>query len=187
MPTLARILIKGELETDVHGTGLREEVCKIAKSFQIEGRVENIKGLPVVQVVCKKDKSAAFIDNLRKELPRHSLFGNIKIQDPQDYILADYEKLKDEFEIVRSDELTEMVWALQGAGKMFRHAQKAQMETRANSMMAAVRAELISMMNVCDDIQAGYITRFCPVATEHFIKEPPELDDTPIERLREFY
>lgn len=108
--------IIGEDETDIHGGGYRVRIMKFAKEQGVLGSVRNIKFKPEIEVrLIKENKEQAekFKDDLKTKLKEPKL----KFDDVC-YFQDNDDNYKD-FTVVREDELTEMVWALQGAGQIF--------------------------------------------------------------------
>ena len=127
MDKVWRIRFYGDTIGGVQGAGLRELIEKVAKKDMV-GYVKNVKNEPIVELVCRpktaigdKEERQA-IDDLRKaiesEIPFNplielSLTNPIVVEGPQ----TCFEDFKD-FKLIREDDSTELVWAMQGAGKL---------------------------------------------------------------------
>lgn len=123
--------IFGHDETDLHGGFYRVRIMHFANDYLekhkslIRGSVKNIKYKAEIEVrvVAETEKIAGeFKNNLDKELN-----GNRKEKLTFGNLYAGEEETEEEitdFKVIREDELTEMVWALQGAGGVFQDASK---------------------------------------------------------------
>jgi hypothetical protein len=89
------------------------------------------------------------------------------------------------FEIEREDDLTEMVWALQNAGK----ALMLQEDLKKESMNRALRYEIEAFKEVLSQISDGirFPECFPTVAIEGFLRTPPERNDNLITTLYTLY
>lgn len=118
----------GTTTSDVQGIGLREEIQKLAltNTPQIKGFVQNVKGAPIVKVqIIDEDRNHtnSFVKMLEEKVNEHSKkFDHdappVKKDIADETVDIDAEEYAS-FKVVREDDLTEMVWALQGAGKTF--------------------------------------------------------------------
>ncbi len=111
-----RFSIKTNNETEIFGRNNRIAIQKFAKESKINGTVRNLKGkaeieifivaesLDEVLILCEKINNETQING---QLTTISEATWCKVEDFKD------------FELIREDELTEMVWALQGAGREF--------------------------------------------------------------------
>lgn len=113
--------ITGKDETEIHGKLYRVEIKKIASKSKIRGSVRNIKFNPEIEVklaIEEKDAALGFKKSLEQTL-------NEPKEDEEKFAFSDLRSFEDDdekyrdFAVLREDELTEMVWALQGAGGVF--------------------------------------------------------------------
>lgn len=119
-----RFLIKGKDETEVHGIMLRRKIKQMADKEKLCGSVKNIKHKPEIEIkiASNKEDSEKFRESTEKALNE-----KVKAKDEEEkynftqLFCIEGEKAEDykEFAVIREDELTEMVWALQGAGDVF--------------------------------------------------------------------
>lgn len=115
-----RILINGGEEHSVHGRRLRRKIKEIADGGGFRGSVRNIKDKPQVEIrIVGGEAAENFSGRILKAINEgKSGFSGLQMEGP--YGLGG-EKAGDYhgFKVIREDELTEMVWALQGAGDIF--------------------------------------------------------------------
>lgn len=175
-----KFIVKGDTPTDVHGVNLRESIQKLAlnKEFKLEGQVRNLKGTDQLEVICQTD-SEDLVETLREaiktKIPEKNILvepKNIKISEKneiQDATLKNFET----FEIVREDELTEMAWALQSAGK----AVLSQDKVRAKNLIRGIQQEIELIRQHIVNIrnkENKHRIRFILLAIKNLLKEPPE-------------
>ncbi|MFH0890067.1 MAG: hypothetical protein V1836_02895 [Candidatus Aenigmatarchaeota archaeon] len=179
-----KIIVVGESESDVQGTDLREDIKKVATSLGINARIENVKDKSEVKVICESDKA-------------DSLYKGIKIlvdkanEDDKLYFIKDV-KLPDDrifdntdLDLVREDDLSEMVWALRGAGRAFKKLadetkklEERKQKVKTESMFTGLRYEINSISE-----HVGFLrskernSDFQLFTIEHFLKEPIVLND----------
>ena len=122
---LCTFKINGKDESELHGKQYRVLLKKLADKKGVKGSVRNIKYKSQIEVKLDlEDKAQA--EEIRKfmkeELETYDQdtqvleFGELcQIEDDMKY---------DDFSVIREDELTEMVWALQGAGDVFYKSSK---------------------------------------------------------------
>jgi hypothetical protein len=118
--------IAGSDESDIHGHLLRLAIKREATKCGLHGSVRNIKFEPKIEVkMVASDISQAqgFIEKL-KQLPCLNGFMFEPIYEQHGEIKEKYY----DFKVIREDELTEMVWALQGAGEEFAKSAKTNLE-----------------------------------------------------------
>lgn len=115
----------GKNNEDLHGITFREEIKKIASNLGVLGNVKNIKRNGTVEVICEVKTSSVADQFYNQILSSQNPMISEKI-DPQKskrtQLSFDPEENSPKFEdfnIIREDELAEMVWALQGAGRVF--------------------------------------------------------------------
>lgn len=190
---LWKIILEGQTAFDVQGVNLRETVERIAINSGINGYVRNRKGTKLVEVVCKCESEQdveMFKNAIIRGVSENPLVkcGNIEIRGPKEYndpVIKDDEP--NGFEIKREDELTEMVWALQNAGK----ALLIQNELRQKQQFRALDAEMDAFQEVLNKIEKKnniYKEQFALIAIEGFLREPPsKCDSNLIARLYQLY
>lgn len=190
---LWKIILKGQTAFDVQGVNLRESIERIAIDMKIGGYVRNKKGTKLVEIVCRGETERD-AERFRAAI-NHRLFvinhlvkrDYIEIQGPQKY--DDPAERGNEiggFEIKREDELTEMVWALQNAGR----ALLIQGELRREQQFRALGAEIYAFQEVLNKIEKGntYKEQFAVIAIENFLREPPlKCDSNLIALLHQLY
>ena len=176
---LVRIIIEGETASSVQGAELRETVQEIAGKIGIKGQIRNVKGKPKVEIICEKEKSDLLFKEIERLKERKDTLFKIKNVTKTDKLFDDFQ----DFDVVREDDLSEMVWALQGAGKVFYFAEKMRQETRKKSLFTALKSCITNIsMNLDEIISGEKSSRFHLFAIEHFLKEPPLGVDSILER-----
>lgn len=108
---------------DLHGVLLRDILRKIlfssAKGQSLVGEVRNVED--GVEIVCESDISKEEINKLIWEAINHNELIENEYKNERFIVVKHRDKLFDNgFKLKRSSELQETVWALQGAGKVFR-------------------------------------------------------------------
>ena len=199
------VRIKGRVPDDVQGVNLREDIEKKAKElnsdkkYDIRGYVRNVKGKAEVEVLFyakKEEGEEEFIDEIEK------LVSGLAANTEGPWEEKRSVKFED-FKAVREDELTEMVWALRGAGKVFSGLVKeVRNQTQAmwgqemererkmlESLVRSIESELVSINERRAYIEEGErhlgFRLFC---IENFIKEPPsDVDKDFLRSLNELY
>lgn len=175
---LWKILVTGTTPMDVQGINLRESIAHVACAMRVYCKVRNKKGSNVVEIVCKcagEAEANGFKDALGVLGKENKMvkMENVKIGE-----LARYEDpaLKESdvngYDIEREDDLTEMVWALQNAGK----ALLLQEKLRKESLFRALDAEMEAFQQVIEQLEekSSYGEFFPTVALEGFLGNPPE-------------
>ncbi|MFH1364510.1 MAG: acylphosphatase [Candidatus Aenigmatarchaeota archaeon] len=188
---LWKIRIEGHTEMDVQGVNLRETIASIADRMKMCGSVRNKKHTKNVEVVCKCDKQTA--ENFKNAIihadKKNPLLDmkRIIVHEPETHSdLALDENKIDEFIIEREDDLTEMVWALQNAGK----ALLLQEKLRTKSILRGLSAEIAACREVLQNIDKNnisYTVCFPTIAIEGFLTNPPEDYENLTTRLHELY
>jgi hypothetical protein len=122
MPTkVFSFYITGKDETEIHGKRYRAAIAKLAIESNILGSVRNVKSKPEIEVrlvLNNKTEALNFINKLEPVLNKNKKEDErLKFSDL--YESEDGDGKYNEFNVIREDELTEMVWALQGAGDVF--------------------------------------------------------------------
>lgn len=119
-------------------------------------------------MICEADKADLLY---RKILEiRNDMRGDFEVKPPSDRL---FDEFKD-FDIIREDDLTEMVWGLQGAGKAFIEVEKEREEKRKQRLLKGISQELISISERLMDIRSGHVySGFRTLCIENFLKEPP--------------
>jgi len=189
MQQLCRIVIDGETASSVQGAELRETVQKIARGMGITGQIRNVKGKPRVEVICGKEKSDLLFEEINKLKKRGDVLFRIKNIFKTDELFDDFQ----DFDVVREDDLSEMVWALQGAGKVFVSASKkvedmpGYKKSEVIGRLESVKKELLyaqgNIVNVDDFV---CLKQFISDPLIDFTAEEKEEEDL-IRRLIEFY
>ncbi len=149
-----KIVIEGTTSMDVQGVTLRESVVRIARKLGISCKVRNRKDEKRVEVICGgTDQQAKILQEDLKKIPDHNplVSKEIVVSEPFQYVdpLLKEADLEGQ-EIEREDQLTEMVWALQNAGRVI----MLQEELKVDSMMRALKGEFQSMEDVLEKIES---------------------------------
>ena len=184
-----KLIVEGDTPTDVHGVSLRESihktVCKMnAEQEILKGNVRNIKGSNFVEIICEADTDVIpkkLKELIIKEIPKNNPLVDMKSIDIGEMNEITDDSLKfDGFKLVREDELTEMVWALQAAGKAF----FSQDIIRERNLMRGLAFEMDHIKRVLvqiDDDTKNFEGKINLILIENIIKEPPynpqEIDD----------
>jgi len=144
-----RIRVCGQSEDDVHGVSLRKKISEIVYNLyrnrkinrKPRGYVKNVKNTRFVDIyLVSKNNSIpnALWKRLEEEIKEDGTAE--QIERPKFCVEHLVDEFKD-FEIKREDELTEMVWALQGAGDAFATSAEQQKELviRTNRLLQFMR------------------------------------------------
>ncbi len=122
-----RVVIEGHMSNSIQGINLREEVENFvrgtinADKVVVKGKISNLKNGQVEIIFCGSDSELDRIKELLEKLTKtykdKKEIKRIKHINTYDYEVDD--KLFSDFTTERSDDLSEMVWALRGAGIRF--------------------------------------------------------------------
>lgn len=193
-----RFIICGSEESAVHGKRLRRTIKENADKNKILGSVRNIKfkSHVEVRVIAETIEEAKDLKRIiTTELGEKGeyTFGEVFVVDGEE---TDSYR---EFEVIREDELTEMVWALQGAGDAFVESTKQQkkiLETinqrdykKEYGQLAALLIEVGRWeMEINSDIDNGKLTPDLPInCLKEALIRPPYLNDEFISRTHELF
>jgi acylphosphatase len=180
-----RFIISGD---NVQGIQLRETIAKEANHSGLQGQARNVLTGEVEAIfICGKNKDAikkCIDESIGKVIKSGLLDGeeadSIRIndknrQDSEPEEITDdktEERLKQgKFLLVREAELREMVWALQGAGKVFLSASSkvetllGYKEKEVRGRLESVKRELLHMQNHIENVHE-------PVCIKQFIADP---------------
>jgi len=128
----------GKNSEDLHGVELRERIRKIAYNLKINGVVKNLKASGTVKVTCSVSNSEE-ANNFFSEILsiKQSLIRIDEIKSKKTKVVYEppenVSPFKD-FNIERADELSEMVWALLGAGRVFSSTEKVREKNRRKNL-----------------------------------------------------
>gem|GEM_PF-6310221 len=148
MIQFSRFFIVGNEEHAVHGGRHRREIKKIADKLKVYGSVRNIKNKPQIEIRYSEKKNA---QDFLGEVLDYATELKLQISTPSSFDEDDEEDYKP-FKVIREDELTEMVWALQGAGDVFTQ----QLQQKKSNCFRSVQ----SIMGYVGEDKAGqYETR----------------------------
>jgi acylphosphatase len=159
----------GRTDMDIQGAYFRQLVKEVAvgKDFGVNGHVRNLKnGSVEVLCDCESDKADA-------------LFQSIIFAAKEKRIKVDESKWQkptqelyhfDGFEIIREDDLKEMVWALQGAGKIFKEQEDVNKEEALMGLEYELRSISDSAQRMHKDKK---IRKFRTISLENILKAPP--------------
>lgn len=172
---------------DIQGITLRESIRVLANKHKVKGMVHNVKESGSVEVVCElkgDEKPDSFFKEI-VEMDEPLFKGCINSTDSKmtrlAYTPAENAPVFDGFKIRREDELTEMVWALQGAGRVFEMQGKA----RRAALNRALRYGITQISDCANEqIKTDHSPRmFMLLAVDHYLEECPEEDDVLIRNL----
>lgn len=177
-----RILIHPEGGHDIQGTNLREKVREIAYKIVIGGQIRNLKD-GRVEVICHTEEENAkeFCEKIKSiddEL--------IKIDRTKSGIAEKmFDDFGKEFIIIRENELTEMVWGLLAAGKIF----QAQEQKKKKALIKALQYGLNSISNCAQALQTNIDAKrdFSLFTLENFLKEVPIDDKILMDAIMDLY
>lgn len=183
-------VLKGADAHDIHGVQLRETIRRIAADKKIAGDVRNIKENGTVLVRCEDAQTAidAFYDEILKIQAKDFLISldtqksfkrKVTVEPKHDF------ELPEEFAVIREDELTEMVWALQGAGKIFAAGEK----LKERKLVEALKLAVIEISACADEHNQDTPSNrnFIITALENFISTGPVEDADRVKQVYDLY
>lgn len=180
-----RFIISGD---NVQGIQLRETIAKEANHSGLRGQTRNLLTGDVETIfLCEKNEDSikkCISESLDKVIKSGLLDGDeadsIRINDKKRHE-SEPEEVTDEkteerlkkskFTLVREAELREMVWALQGAGKVFLSA-SLKIETLLGYKEKEVRGRLESVKKELLYMQSSFENVDDPVCLKQFIADP---------------
>ncbi len=177
-----KIIFKGKTPGDIHGVTFRESVQRVClmQKFNICGQIRNIKNTDKVEAIfqlereTKKDVGIIIKNIIRFIEEKNELFekkdlDSIRFEKIDDFSVA--ETPFTTFEVVREDELTEMMWSLQNAGKAFllQLKMKEVAQVRALEFELEANKELLAKIDDDDNV---YNECFNYLAVENILREP---------------
>ena len=190
--TLWAFKITGKDESELHGRQYRVLIKKLADKAQILGSVRNIKYKPQIEVrldIADKTQAEAIKKQLEDGLK--SIDTEAKPLEFGELCQLDDDIKYEEFSVIREDELTEMVWALQGAGEVFYKSSKdirtvmvLRDTMKERGLLGALKIEVGFIINrvntMINDVSADQTPEFNFVE-QHCLKralvEPAWIDD----------
>ncbi|GEM_PF-3159842 len=129
-PNCTRIVLEGLTSFSIQGRGLREWIEKVvngadkeSQPMNLKGRVKNLKD-GRVEIICfgpDVDKLFEVLEKRKAESAKDQLF--IKRCERSEFFDPDITTMTD-FKTERSDDSSEMIWALRGAGDRFAESTK---------------------------------------------------------------
>lgn len=126
-----RIIIKGSTTSSIQGINLREKIEKFVKTpidgvrLDIKGKVRNLKN-GNVEITCFGSDVQKLYDKIMEWKGDQDDGSHVDFKECVMYDYPDKEILEStDFVIERSDDQSEMVWALRGAGSQFLASTKA--------------------------------------------------------------
>jgi len=180
-----RFTISGD---NVQGIQLREEVVKTANHARLKGRARNLligdvelffvcddNAKQIKECITQALSAVAGSGLLEKEEIESIMINGNKVQAFEPELITD-EKTeealkKTKFELVREHELREIVWALQGAGKVFLSA-STKVERLLGYKEKEVRGRLESVKRELLHIQSHMENVDEPICLKQFIADP---------------
>lgn len=170
---LIRIIIKGP---NIQGVNLREKVKELADDNKISrGFIRNVREKGTVEIIIRKMEAEkdAFIKGLESlKVERDSMkIDSIEVKDT----FFDEDDLGDEFTVRREDDLHEMFWALQGAGKVFEVMEKKR-----------IKGQIRGLIYELNSLEERFleVTEYEPSSIINFLTNCPVADDALIESLQ---
>ena len=166
-----RMVFAGRTDMDVQGVYFRQIIKEIADGdeLMLKGQVRNLKdGSVEVICECERRKAKNFYDSIiRKAKAKGIRIKEEKCITPTEDIF----EFKKEFKIIREDDLREMVWALQGAGRVF----KEQEEVKRAEMINGLRYELHSISETSEKIidEMKVNRRLRLISMKKILAQPP--------------
>lgn len=181
----------GKDSSDIQGIGLREEIRETAVKLGINGTVKNEKKNGKVKAVCLVENTEKALDFFNKILGTANPLIQGKIDEQKSRktkIIFEPPQIDhnfDGFQIEKEDELTEMVWALQGAGRVFEMQERA----RITRLDRALRYGLTIMSDCANELQTNSMSKrtFVFLAVDNYIKECPTTDQELIANLYDLH
>ncbi|MFH1751852.1 MAG: acylphosphatase [archaeon] len=167
----------GKDSEDIQGVTLRETIRGIACRMNVNGIVRNEKNNGKVVVLCSVESKEKAKEFFEKIIRNDDSLSNNRIDRNQSIITKITFNPKDNcpkfngFQIEREDELTEMVWALQGSGKLL----SMQEERRQKSLNRALQFGLKNISSCVNELQTiqRLEKRFILLSVDNYIKECP--------------
>jgi acylphosphatase len=197
-----KITILGSTSFGIQGVNLREEIESIVKNNNLDiiGRVFNNKDGSVkiicdgkdVDILCDKIKELSKSNEKIKESTQST--NPDRKYDIKDVRISNYisDEKYDDFKVERSDDQSEMVWALKGAGYRFVKSTETLTEIHQSlkekdknieaSRLIALHFELIYNYNLLLNTEKN-IKHFSTVAINANIVNPPTFNKNIIEPL----
>jgi|SRR3989344_2422380 len=175
---------------DLHGLNLRDEIRKIAAKSEIKGIVKNNKEKGTVKVMVEiDDEMAEKFFNKILDIDNPLIDGKIDMdKSTKTKVSYDSEKNAPEykdFHIKREDELTEMVWALQAAGKVFENEGR----IKAKSLNRALKYGIDDVSAGANEMQnsQGHERKFVLISIENYLAQCPSDNEDLMYNLYDLY
>lgn len=155
-----------------------------SRDYKVKGRVRNLKE-GTVEVLCECDGETArkfYRAILRKAEEKRVRIKEDACTQPTDSVFPVFTS----FDIIREDDLKEMVWALQGAGRIFQE----QEEVAREEFLKGFLYELRSISDCLREVLArGVKSRgLRTFAMENILRQPPSsLNGEVISRIGDLY
>jgi acylphosphatase len=120
-----RVIIEGHTSYSIQGVNLREQVEKFVREtinhdkIQVTGKISNLKNGQVEIIFCGSDNE---LDRIKAQIEKLTTIKKDQevTKGIRQITVYDYDTpIFSDFTIERSDDLSEMVWALKGAGYRF--------------------------------------------------------------------
>ncbi|MFH0927762.1 MAG: hypothetical protein V1822_04240 [Candidatus Micrarchaeota archaeon] len=147
--TYWRILIEAKSEFDIQGVNLRET---IAKELHCPGKISNRKdGKVELLLYCSQNDARSFCTTLKRLKP--IMRSQATIFPPSEK-LFDFDHNKLDLIVERSDDLKEMVWGLQGAGKAIAE----QSEKQRTGALSSIVSILGNSVEASGQVRSDYIS-----------------------------
>lgn len=189
-----RVVVRGDR---IQAVGFREGIATALKKMGFYGRARNVRDRQEVLLEISSDEKFGKNDlqnvmaGVRKENPLvKGEIADFKERDDPDVET----EIRDShtFQIIREDDLHEMMWALQGAGYLFNHATKMVTalleikEAEQDMRLKSLKIELTQTQNLLSE--TGKIPPRELTCLKDFISNPvKELPEQMLEGLIAFY
>jgi len=188
---LNRAIIRGDR---IQAAGFRESIAAALRKTGVRGTARNIRDRQEVWLEILSDKPFSrqdlqhAIDLVQEKNPL--VKGKIEeFEGCEDQITE--KRILGTFQVIREDDLHEMVWALQGAGTLFSHATEKVTElldikkTEKGMRLNSLRIELAQVQNV---LLKDHGSQREPICLRDFISSPMiKVPDQLLEELMNFY
>jgi acylphosphatase len=170
---------------DLHGIQLREAVKKLADEKKLVGTVQNEKsnGSVIVRFYAENEEQAKTFFEKILEIQNPLIEGKIdKLKSEKRKVVFSPEEknlFPQEFKIKREDELSEMVWALQGAGKVFAIAEEQREKRHEQKLKQALEHGMAHISSQASELKSNQKSAryFILLTVEQYLREATAKND----------
>ncbi len=186
--TYWEFVLKGADSKDIQGVELREKIREMAVKAKVSGDVRNVKEDRTVLVRCRTtDEKAKRLFDQIVGLDHPLVRLDAKKSKPRKLSVLEgpVPRFPKGFEVVREDELSEMVWALQGAGKVFGLNE----DLRKKKILGALKQAINQIADQADKYrQKPWQSKaFVLTPIDNFICEAPTKDEGLVTQVYDLY